>query len=57
MNRRGDSFLGKKNFDPVLEKYLDKDILILEKSGSKICMRSLFFTNRRAFKINLTCYG
>ena len=48
----------EKFFNPVLKKYLEKDTLVLEKIFlEKICMRSLFFTDRRAFRMNLTCSG
>ena len=36
---------------------MKKAIPVLVKSRSKICMRSIFFINRRAFMINLTCSG
>ena len=46
----------KKSFpDSDLEKYLEKGIPVLEKSRSKVFIRSLLFTNRKVFRINSTC--
>ena len=40
-------------FDPALEKVLEKDIPDRENQ----CIKSLFLTTMRVFRINLTCSG
>ena len=55
----------KMFFDPVLEKYLEKGISVLEKSRmtKSTCFshqypeKGAIFANRKAFRINLTCSG
>ena len=42
---------------PVLDKYLEKDLPVLEKSSQTYpCTRSLFFSNMTEYMINLTCF-
>ena len=58
---RGMCLPGKIFFTPFGGKNIWKKTYLFSKNQglmkSKICMSSLFFTDRRAFRTNLTCSG